>query len=293
MDRSEIARYQNIQLSLLKYFDMVCKNNSWNYYMVFGTLLGAVRHKGFIPWDADIDVAMMRSDYEAFIDYYINNAHPDLFLECWKTDPAHLSPHAILRIKDSHVYYNIKSSSRYAQKYDGIYIDIFPIDAITENNKLLKKQLSQIRTIQRIISLKAAPIYEGTSDLSRVCKKIVSYILTPVSFRFLHRCEDAIMKNNNNKGYTSVSMLTNPEIQKEKEIYPVSCFGNPTLLAFEDEYFFAPSNYIQFVEIRYKDYMKLPPENERWGYLDKIVRKIDYGNSENLIQKCIESVTKK
>ena len=73
MNRRDIARYQNVQLSLLKYFDGICKKQCWNYYMVFGTLLGAVRHKGFIPWDADIDVAMMREEYEKFIEYYINN----------------------------------------------------------------------------------------------------------------------------------------------------------------------------------------------------------------------------
>lgn len=290
MERSDVSKYQRVQLLLLQYFDSVCKKHSWNYYLVFGSLLGAIRHKGFIPWDADIDVAMMRDEYEELLNFFIDNPSPDFFLDCWKTDPAHLSPHAILRIKGSHVHYSVNMSSRYKPVCDGIYIDIFPFDRVVSNDDHLKKQLKQIGIIHRIISLKAAPIYETTSTVSKMCKKAVSFLLSPITFRALHKREDVIMMRYNKADYCYVSNLTNPMIQKEGEIYPVECFGTPSTVLYEGLYVCAPSNPKQFLEIRYKDYMSLPPENERWSYLDKVVQAIDFGDSENVLGKYVTGI---
>ena len=198
MQRSKIRKYQLAQLELLKFFDNKCKEIGLDYYLVFGTLLGAVRHGGFIPWDADIDIAMFRDHYEKLKDYFLMQPVPELFYQHYETERNHLSPHAVLKIKGTHVYYNRQYLGKYKPRYDGIYIDIFPIDNVLPDESKQLRQSGQIAKIRRIVSLKAAPIYASqTSFVKRFGKRIVSTALAPISLRHLYGKVDLIMQKYN------------------------------------------------------------------------------------------------
>lgn len=283
MDREDIRKYQLAQLALLKQVDSICNKLQLKYYLVYGTLIGAVRHNGFIPWDADVDVALFRDDYEKLKEFFCKQPIENLFYQHYETDANHILPHAVLRIEGTHVIYNYQRSSRYKSKHDGIYIDIFPIDNLTNDEKLRKTQARKYILCRRIIELKAAPIYgDKTSIIKKVTKAFVSIILSPISFRYLNEKADNYMKMYNNEESEYVVIFTNPR-NLERYSFPKEYFGTPKEVLFEGELFPAPQDTNAFLSIHYGDYMKLPPETERWGYLDEAIDHVEYGNLENTV----------
>lgn len=282
MDRKKIREYQLAQLSILEYFDNLCSKLTLDYYLVCGTLLGAIRHKGFIPWDADVDVAMYRNDYEKLKHYFIQNPNPTLFYQHYETEKHHMSPHAILRIKGTHVYFNTPNSSLYQYKHDGIYIDIFPIDVVPDDKRKQLKQINTISRLCRIITLKAAPTYgTNTSTIKKHIKTIVSKSLAPLSFKFLMKKIDEVMKKYNGCETNHVGILADPSL-KDKLIFPKEVFSLPQYAVFEGKKFKTPNRAEEFLLLRYGDYMQLPPVDERWTYLYETIKDVDFGNTDFL-----------
>ena len=279
MDKLEIRKYQMAQLKLLDYFDNVCREMHLTYFLVFGTLLGAIRHKGFIPWDADIDVAMYRTDYEAFHSYFIKQPDPNLFYEHYENEKNHISPHAILRIKGTHVIFGNRSLRGIKGQNDGIYIDIFPIDNVEDPELTEVKQVKKITDLRRLVYLKTAIDYDHTNNhLKNIGKLSVSFALSPISYHFLNQKTDKIMNMYNNIPTDYVSMLTDPLVYR-KQLYPRNVFGSGKEAEFEGHMYFVPNEPEQFLTIRYGDYMKLPPESERWKFIETVIESVDYGNT--------------
>lgn len=277
MDVQAVRRYQLAQMELMDVTDRVCEELGITYYLIGGTLLGAVRHGGFIPWDADMDIAMKRADYEKFRQYWTTSESPRYFYQDHTTERNHLSPHAILRIKGTHVVMKGRKTDKYQPANDGIYLDIFPLDEPPAEKKLQEKQMKQIRNIKRIIELKAAYTYgAATSPLKRIAKKCVQLLLSPVTLPMLNKRLHAVMMRHNGSGSGYlVSMASHYSYWKQlmkQEIY-----GTPARIAFEDRMYLAPASPDAYLTQLYRDYMKLPPEDKRFSDLDMIDH-IDYGD---------------
>lgn len=125
---SLLRRHQLCMLEMLKYIDSVCKKNDIKYWLSSGTLLGAVRHKGFIPWDDDCDIEMLRSDYKKLLcclkkENYANGKY---VLQTNENDVFYVMPYAKLRKVDTLVYERGEEDLLY--KYRGVFIDIFPLE---------------------------------------------------------------------------------------------------------------------------------------------------------------------
>ena len=118
MDIDNIKKLQQVELVLLKKTHEICENLGIRYYLIGGTLLGAVRHGGFIPWDVDIDIAMPRNDYELFKQYWENNKDTDFFYQDYTTEKNHTSCHAILKLKDTEIRYITHKKDKYKIQYD-------------------------------------------------------------------------------------------------------------------------------------------------------------------------------
>lgn len=121
----ELDALHKNQLVILGEIQRVCRANGIVYFAIAGTLLGAVRHKGIIPWDDDIDIGMTRSQYNKFLS--CANAHmgPEFFLQTWSTDPAFGLPMAKVRLNDTKI---VESASADVDCHQGIFVDIFPFD---------------------------------------------------------------------------------------------------------------------------------------------------------------------
>ena len=123
---SERTQYlQEEGLKILSEFHRICEAHNLLYILDYGTLLGAVRHKGFIPWDDDIDVSMPRKDYEKFLEVCEYSLKESFLLQTNKTDPNYFYPYAKLRISDDRLKENLVS---HFDMIHGPWIDIFPFD---------------------------------------------------------------------------------------------------------------------------------------------------------------------
>ena len=121
----QLKQIQNKELELFRAFISVCEQLKLPYFVVGGTLLGAVRHKGFIPWDDDIDIGMLRSDYEIFLSKAQSLLPENMFLQTMDTEPEYLANYAKLRHSDTTF---IESSTKSRRINHGLFIDIFPLD---------------------------------------------------------------------------------------------------------------------------------------------------------------------
>ncbi len=273
MNMDELREYQLAQLELLDITDEICKKMNLTYYLIGGTLLGAVRHKGFIPWDADIDIAMPREDYEAFLRYWTENPSSRYFYQHFSTEKNHLTPHAILKIKNTKVVM-CERVSKYKPEHEGIYMDVFPLDNPPELAEQQQKQAKKIKRIQRIIELKAGYEYASTSTLQKCAKKLLQVFLLPFSFVFLNRQMDNCMKKYSSPdGKFLVSMASHYSYWKQ--LMPKDIYGEPTKVSFENKLYNAPAEVNEYLTRIYKDYMKLPTDDNLYAILDFIVR-VDY-----------------
>lgn len=273
VNAEELREYQLAQLELLDITDEVCQKLNLTYYLIGGTLLGAVRHKGFIPWDADIDIAMPRDDYETFLNYWKENPSERYFYQHFTTEKNHLSPHAVLKIKNTRVVMK-EMVSKYKPKHEGIYMDVFPLDNPPETLKQQKKQARKIKIIERLVELKSGYEYSGSSVIKKLAKALIQIILSPVSFVCLNRKLDNCMKKySSHEGKYLVSMASHYSYWKQ--LMPKEIYGAPMRMLFETKLYNVPSKTDEYLTQLYNNYMRLPTDDNLYSILDFIVR-IDY-----------------
>lgn len=246
-----IEEVKNIQLDILKKVHNYCILNSINYSLAYGTLLGAVRHKGYIPWDDDIDIMMPRRDYDCLAKG-IGQVHNDLWVQSVETDESYFYEHSKI----------VKKGTRYT-KYghsSGVSIDIFiweelPI-YITDRKEYFKR-------LQKVNSLiwKTSKTYIYTGK-----KKHIERIKYSIK-RFIYPSRSEVIKE-----YKSIlHSVKDADLfyywwQKpdgKLMLLTTEDFANTILLPFEGNSFSCISNYDFFLKQRYGDYQKLPPVEER------------------------------
>jgi len=158
--------FRDIQLAnlkLLKELDYVCKNNGLTYWLDFGTLLGAVRHKGYIPWDDDIDTGMIRDDYEKLINCFnTTTRNPDIYAQYFRSS-----------IHKTNYYIKIKH-----KKCPNLFVDIFPYDFYgkTLNDKEKLKETKKIKNLRRNFEKKYVPV-EDNEEVRKGLKYLRNLIL--------------------------------------------------------------------------------------------------------------------
>lgn len=267
VDTYEIAETQlqelkNIELDIFKQFLRVCRELHLKYYLVCGTLLGAVRHGGFIPWDDDIDVGMPREDYEVFVKKGQTLLPDPYFLQTNETDPEFSANFA--KIRNSNTTF-VETSLRHCKVNHGVYIDIFPLDYYPEG------KITEIRFQTRnyfLMGRIAGSFYfpEKLRLISRI-KHAVCRMIYPSLEKTLQR-RDRLLKN-----VSAGSTLANHcGVWGKKEIMPVQWFGEGATLQFEGLTVTGPLEYQKYLTQVYGDYMQYPPVEKRKGhhYCDQI-----------------------
>ena len=238
------------ELELLRAFIDVCAELKLKYYVLGGTLLGAVRHQGFIPWDDDIDVGMPRKDYEIFLREGQKCLPESFFIQSFHSDPEFPANFAKMRNSNTtFVEYSIKDRC----VNHGIYIDVFPLDFYPENNQRffdIKHQFMKLRITDAFTPDKM----KFTTKTARC----ISRILYP-------RITDAIQKREVLLTSCTGSKLVANHCGAwgKREIVPEHWYGEGVTLMFEGLQVQAPSQYKQWLTQVYGDYMQLPPEHKR------------------------------
>ncbi|NMA48498.1 MAG: LicD family protein [Tissierellia bacterium] len=262
IESNTLRKAQLVQLEILIEFDRICKINNLSYQLFAGTLLGAIRHKGFIPWDDDIDVAMVRSDYEKLLDICKNDLKTDYFLQNYSTDPNFFRQFSRMR-KDNTKY--IQKGYKDIDMHHGIFIDIFPLDNVKPNSIVENIRCKILLILSRLNTIRN----KGVSPKSNIFKRVIG-ILIKSSNILIHKSvhdkiETKIMKIFNDKDTGYLNHLTNgtTKVRFERFLMKEEDFHDIIDWEFESLKFPIPKNYDNHLKNMYGDYMKLPPKEKQ------------------------------
>lgn len=258
---------RKVQMELLKIaieFRRVCKELSLPYFLDSGTLLGAVRHKGFIPWDDDMDVGMLRRDYDEFMEKAPELLSDKFVLQTWESDGDYGLAFAKLRMKNT-VY--LEEGSQNAGKEHGFYIDIFPYDVFPDSKQDKKWQRWRYALLRRMILVKSGyQPWLNDKGMKSVLKRLIYMPISLLSCFFkrekmIRIYEESCQKFNNQPSTYLYEQAG--AANYGKWIIPRECFSDFVEMQFEGERFSCPAKYDLYLRSAYGDYMQLPPEEKR------------------------------
>lgn len=255
----DIKKLKEIELEIFRHFIEICNENSLRYFVVGGTALGAVRHKGFIPWDDDIDVALPRGDYEKFLIAAQKSLPSNMFLQTYITDKNYPNPFAKLRQSDT--AFIEKSTSKIKMNH-GVYVDIFPLDGYSRSG--IKGKLLGLK--EKILKISVASVFVSgnisKNKFRAIVKRAIARLLP--DYRASVRCLDTMYKK---IPYEDAEIIVNfCGAWAEKEIMPKAYFGDGIEGEFEGIKVVLPAKTHEYLTALYGDYMTLPPEEERVGH---------------------------
>ena len=249
----EIEKIRSIQLDLAEEVKRICNKYDIKYFIIWGTLLGAVRNKGFIPWDDDFDLALFREDYEKFISVAKDELTAPFFLQTALSDELFFLPYA--RLRNSNTTGIIVDN--YSPDYNnGIFIDIYPLDAIPTNTKLRNIKY-EARDLLCTICNNYNYIKKGGK--SPLFEKIVVNLL---SYKSICGLFFKICQIGNKKDNSIVGLAYHKRLSKTYKFNSQDAFETVEI-EFENRLFSAPKEYQTLLNEVYGDYMKLPPKRKR------------------------------
>lgn len=275
-DPEDLKKLQKDIVTVLKSFDALCEKYDITYFAAGGTQLGAIRHQGFIPWDDDMDLGMLYSDYEKFL-----KIPDDEFKEYGLYAPEK-NPGDFYSFVTKYYYRDSSFSSAIvtAEGKDnmGIFVEVFPYYNVPLDNRILNKMRRKITVIKAFYTVSVCDkiiVYEkGLSGKLKYLVKSTVKLMTKI-FRLtpekLARRYDEILTayKDNETGYVVVA-------SDGFKIYKKSWLQNTTRVPFEDTTIPITSGYKQYMTKAYgPDYMTLPPESERWNQAAEYIRFID------------------
>ena len=256
MKKIDLEGLKQAQLSILLDVHDFCLNNNINYFLAHGTLIGAVRHKGFIPWDDDIDIAMPRQDYDRFISTF-NGTYPHLKVLSFDTADKYCYP--IAKVYDNRTIMKENIVNTYPGM--GINIDIFPIDGIPDSPEDAAKHLNRLIRWGKLREIKQVKLSSSRSFAKNILLLLLRILLLPFTNRFFLQKMDNMARSvpyGSTKYAGSIAYFT----IMFKPV-SVSAFQNTVDAPFEGHLFKIPQGYDEWLRNIFGDYMQLPPEEKR------------------------------
>ncbi len=246
---------KKIQLGILDTVHNFCvQSGKINYFLAYGTLIGAIRHKGYIPWDDDIDIGMLREDYELFKATF-NQSNSRYYLSDATIDPKHDRPFARIYDKNYVIYQNDKVVKQ-EDKPSPPFIDLFIMDNASDNDIEVKEQFEWRSKLRRFCKLKyGVPIVSNPNPIQRI--KYTLLALPPVRFYLKMMMRKA-------------QMFSHIETKRVGDflgyygyLAPKTIFDHYVDVEFEGKMYKAPAGYDELLTIIYGDYMTPPPPEKR------------------------------
>lgn len=261
----ETKEMQQCILKILLAIDNVCKEHNLHYYLLAGTMLGAVRHKGFIPWDDDADVAMPREDYNILVKH-ANEWLPEKYeLVSGLQDP--MFPYQFARIQDKETTYILRRNFDFV---GGVPVDVFPLDGMTESHLLRFKHYLKYELAKKILYFSTVNPYKHghrfKSLLPRFMRKVVSQ-------DWAHRYMNNVQREYD---YNNATLVADHDNAPSRGILPKGVYGEPTPIEFEGYQLMGVKDPDTYLKYCYGNYMEMPkqypPQNFRYLNLHKPYR---------------------
>lgn len=255
MQSPEIKDIQKCILEILRAIDKACRENGITYFLSDGTMLGAVRHKGFIPWDDDADICMPRPDYDKLI-ANVKNWLPDYYdVVTGLIDPEY--PYPFARIYDKRTTYQP------SKKYDhisGVPVDIFPIDGIIEDCKERQNHLAKYKRLAKRLYFSHRDLNRTKNFFDKFAHWIVKKMYNP---KKIHEQIDSLMRKYDYNSSPLICKYFDYHYGVDKSIFPRKFFAAPVDIQFEDMIAMGIPEAHDYLTIWYDDYMQLPPVEKR------------------------------
>lgn len=256
---SQLRRAQLRMVEMLCFIDKVCQEHKITYWISFGTLIGAVRHRGFIPWDDDADICMPLEDLRKFKQIMLyNNPSNEFVLQCQETDPGYNRQWVVLRdlrteyLKDDKFHNNLK--------YRGLQVDIFPVET---NVSMKLKYFADF--VQRYFISRPSVSNKWYYNIIKPFRTIFVIILKYVIIPFCRNCKN---RQNSNAYVISYGVPIPFKFVGEKsDIFPLQ------RILFENVEFYAPNKYEEYLSNLYGDWENVPSHSNIKTHHVKIVFK--------------------
>ncbi len=259
MKPETLKKLQTYMLECLVEIDRICKKHDITYHLIGGTLLGAVRHKGFIPWDDDLDIVMPREDYERFEKICEKELNEKYFLDSVKYNVNYPMPMPKVRIKNTAYEQSLHTSVKCMEQT--IWVDIFPLDCAEKETGMLQTLQAKTQAIIGLARQLKAGI--GSPKDYRILNRICCYLLSGLSNKTLYKLQTKIQTlNNKKKCEYYVNFASGYGFRKQtipKGVYSPAkevCFEGYTFYGLNDNEYFLRRIYGEY-------YMQLPPVEKR------------------------------
>ena len=258
---TDIREIQQMELGIMEYIHEICQKIGVKYFLAYGSLIGAVRHKGFIPWDDDMDICMLREDYEKLQDYLISNPDERYEVMSYKNNLNYVYP--FMKVQDNQTYL-LEEDVRIDSNM-GIYVDIFPVDGY-EDDSVFKDKMTRLIKKRQL----SCYTFKGITNTKSLLNSLIRYI-SVIVFYFTNtnkyiRGIDELAKSRKVLDYEEVDYLIYKDMNKP--VWRREWLEQVTTGTFEGKEFMIPKNYHEILTSDYGDYMQLPPVELRFSHHD-------------------------
>lgn len=254
-----LEEMKTIQVSMMKQIDKICKDNNLTYSLLGGSLLGAVRHQGFIPWDDDIDIMLPRPDYDKLKSILLNDKDSNLkFMDCTTQDDCY---YVYGKIIDKRTV--LQEKDVYPIKNYGVFIDVFPIDGLPNNDKEKYKLMDKIGRLRTYRKFAIHTNLSKKNKIVNILYKVLSIPIKIYGYKRINKKAYNLLKSNSYEDSKYVIIIyDNIAIQKHK-FYEKNFFEKVHYTKFEDTNLLIIDEYDKYLTDLFGDYMQLPPIDKR------------------------------
>lgn len=250
---------------VLKFIDKVCSEQGFTYFLAYGSMLGAVRNGGIIPWDDDIDVIMPRPDYDRLIEYCRKYEAELTPFKLFEKSLVPTYPHPIARMSSQNYWIDFANEQDYGI---GLFVDIYPLEGVGNDLEAARKRIPHFSHLSSLCFLTSRKKFgtDNTHSRLKMLLKVPAFIWANIwgNSHYIQKI-DTLCKKYSFEESRYVSVLAQPWHQYGKEnknIHERSWY-EPVRMQFEDREFPVPKGYDEILKMGYGDYMTLPPENQR------------------------------
>ena len=257
----DLRHLQEVEIEILQEIIRVCEENHISYFTYAGTTLGLIRHQGFIPWDDDIDLGMMREDYNRFLKIAPKALKQGYFLQHYSTEPNSPTYHAKVR----------KDGTKFVEKYckdinmhKGIFVDIMPFDYAPDNKKEREVYAKKVRRARNLFVSKCTPKVTMEKNkykraLKQMLRSIVHICLIPISKKYLfERLEKIVQRYDSSPTKTIGTRGIAVDFYAYDDVFPL------VNRRFENIEVSSPHNAEAVLAAGFGDWQQLPPKEKRY-----------------------------